>query len=360
MQFQTEISYDIDKSLWDDALLLNPASTAFQFSDFYLPHQLTWQSKPVFITILNPTGKIAGQLSGVIHLTNHWRESNTASRFFNSRFNLDSMLRWEHGPIIHDPDHTSEILDNIFSAIDKIAYQHDLTLAYGTSAPQAEQFPANYFQKNGYTVRPWITYITDLQRNTDEIFQDLNKKTRYDIHKGEKSNLEFEILSDKESLNAYFEIKFAKNTTQKFNRYKELHEHLWDKLFHKGYEKIFLAKDNGKLQAAIINFLFNGNIWQSEVANSTIQNRYSGSFLTWNTIRWSAENNFKTYDLGGANPFPVSEKEKGISLFKSKWVSKKVEYFLFTKVYNTTKLNLSNIFRFRQAYNKIKSVKYSE
>ena len=80
------------------------------------------------------------------------------------------------------------------------------------------------------------------------------------------------------------------------------------------------------------------------VATSS-DNKYAGTFLIWNTIKWASENNYRTYDVGGANPSPISQKEKGINLFKSKWASEQFDYFYCTKIFNKSKLKLSNIIK---------------
>ena len=44
------------------------------------------------------------------------------------------------------------------------------------------------------------------------------------------------------------------------------------------------------------------------------------------------------YDLAGANPNPLTEKEKGILRYKKKWGGKKHEYYIVTKKPGTIKL----------------------
>jgi len=347
MNLRTEISYEIENKIWDDALLLNKASTAYQIADFYQPYKLAYNSKPVLITVSNPSGKIVGQLSGVIHLTDYWLEINMISRLINSKLDLGSTLSWFHGPIIHDIENTDEILSNILLALDKVSIQNNVNLIKGSSPPQMSNMPIDVFKKNGYVIKPWITYITNLQRNVDDIYNALHNKTRYDIRKGEKKGLEFEVVSKKESYELYIDVKYHEK--KKVEKLKKLNKvflnHVWNASEQKGYEKMFLARFEGKPIAAMINVLFNGNVVQVGIGNSPDRNLYGGSFLTWNAIRWSAENNYRTYDVGGANPVPISQKEKGINLFKSKWASEKFDYFLCTKVYNKTKLNISNIIK---------------
>ncbi|MEX0656992.1 MAG: GNAT family N-acetyltransferase [Nitrosopumilaceae archaeon] len=346
MNLKTEISYEIENKIWDDALLLNKASTAYQIADFYQPYRLAFNSKPVFITVSNPSGKIVGQLSGVIHLTDYWLESNIISKSISSKFDLGSTLSWFHGPIIHDAENTDEILSSILLALDKVSIQNNVNLIKGSSPPQMS-LPIDVFKKNGYDIKPWITYITNLQRNMDDVYNTLHNKTRYDIRKGEKKGLDFEVVSKKESYELYIDVKYdEEKKVQKLKKlYKEFLNHAWDISEQKGFEKMFLARFEGKPISAMINVLFNRNVVQVGIGNTSDRDLYGGSFLTWNAIRWSSENNYRTYDVGGANPIPVSQKEKGINLFKSKWASEKFDYFLCTKVFNRTKLNFSKIIK---------------
>ena len=346
MSLKTEISYAIDKTFWDNTLKLNPASTASQMADCYIPHQLTYNSKPVFIIVSDPSGKVVGQLSAVIHITDYGLKTNFISEMVNSKLNLETILRWSHGPIIHDMNNSEEIISEILLAVDKIAMDNNVNVISGTSPPQMPNMPVNVFKNKGYAIKPWITYITNLQRNVDDIYKALHNKTRYDIRKGEKSGLEFEVLSTRESMDYYLNIKYPDKKIQKKvkTKYKKFTDNIWESLFRNEYKKNFVVKYKGNPEAMITNFLFNGNVSQVGVSTST-KNKYAGTFLTWNAIKWAAENNFRTYDVGGANPNSISSKEKGIDLFKSKWASKKVDYFICTKIFNKKKYSISRIIK---------------
>ena len=350
MNFKTEISYNVEKKTWNKMLLSNKASTAYQHSDFFYPYQLAYNSKPVFITCSNSSGKIVGQLSGIIHFTDYWSQSNRISKLFNLKLALDYKLTWFYGPMIYDFENSDEILTSMLSAVDKVAIDNNVNLISGSSPPQISNLSMKIFKKNNYIIKPWITYITNIDRTTDNIYNSLHNKTRYDIRKGEKSGLEFEVVSTKESLDHYIDIKYYEE--KKIKKIKKSNkifvEHAWDTSYQNNLEKMFLVKLEGKPIAAIDAVFYNGTVVQAGVANLSKNNQYAGSFLIWNTIRWSSEHNYRTFDVGGANPTPISQKEQRINSFKSKWASEKIDYFLCTKVFNKTKLNISNIIKHPQ------------
>lgn len=210
MTFLTDIYYKVEKDSWNQILSSNPTSTAYQNSDFFIPYELAYDSKPVFVAISNSSGKIVGQLSGIIHFADYWLEPNVISKFLISKLDLGSRLNWFQGPIIHDMKNSDQILSCILTAIDKIALENNVNLISGTS-PSQPNFSVNIFEKNNYVVKSWISYITNINKNVDEIYNSLHNKTRYDIRKGEKSGLKFEVVSTKESLNCYLDIKYAGN-----------------------------------------------------------------------------------------------------------------------------------------------------
>lgn len=346
MKFKSEITLDVDNKLWNKKLEENEKALASQTAECYHPHKLTYNSKPVYVSVKDSSGNIVGQLSAVIHSTDYGIKSNKVSNIVNSKLNSGNTLRWSHGPVIHDKKNFEEILRSILSAVEIIVKENKVNVISCTTPPRTSNYPIEIFKKFGYSIKPWITYVTDLQKNTEEIYKALHNKTRYDVRKGEKDGLEFEVSSSRESMDIYFDLKY--NDKNQINQIKKENkifaDNIWKTLFQSGLKKNFVVKQNGEPKAFITNFLFNGNVSQVGVSTSS-DSKYAGSFLIWNTIKYAIENNYKTYDVGGANPNPISNKEKGIKLFKSKWASEKFEYYICTKVINKTKYNIAKIIR---------------
>ena len=349
MNFKTEITDTVDSDLWEKTLLNDSNSTAYQLPDFFTPSKEIFNSKPVFILVYDASGKIVGQLSGAIHFSDNWLNSNRFSNSITSKLRLGYSLNWFYGPIIHDQENYAEILTNILTAIDKVAIENNVNLIRGLTPPQKITIPIEIFKKFNYSINPWITYKTDLTKNIDDIFNSLHKHTRYDIRKGENKGLVFEAVNTKTSFDQYADVKFEEKNKveemQKLHSRKLFLNRVWDTSYKNGHQKMFLARYEEKPIATIVNVIFNGNVVQMGVGNSPVRNLYGGSFLAWNTIKWFSEMNYKTYDVGGANPNPTTKKEEGINNFKSKWNSEKLDYFFCTKIFNKTKLNISNIIK---------------
>ena len=115
----------------------------------------------------------------------------------------------------------------------------------------------------------------------------------------------------------------------------------WKLLHSKGFEQLFTARENNENVGGILTLLFQRNMIQHALVNSP-KLELVGTFLTWNTIKWAIENNFKTFDFAGVNPHPETSKEKGIYFYASKFGGELFDYTICTKIVSPTKFKLSS------------------
>lgn len=332
---------------WNENLLRCSYSTSFQTSQWCELYKTSFQSKPFFITIKDESGIIVGQLATLLHKNYNWRNSNL-KKFVGGKMNLGLSLEWERGPIIHNNDLMEEIHKQIFLAIDKICLLNNVSNIRGTS-PTNSNISLFPFRNVDLVKIPWSTYITKL-KNKDELFDSLDKKTRYDIRKSEKSNLEFTIVKEKSDFIDYVKLKLKSTGNIGLKNYPDFFERHWKLLHTNQLEHLFVAKSEGEIVSGILCSTFNRNMIQHGVVTSN-DIPISGTFLTWKAIQWGIENGFSTYDMGGVNPSP-NEKERRIEFFKSKWAGEKDDYLILTKI-----LKKSNygIFKILQDPKKISS-----
>lgn len=337
MNYIIEVSDNVDEKSWNDKLLQNPAATAYQTFNWIKVYEKTIGSKPIFILAKDSKGEIVAQLACVIH-KNSLRNDNVIARTIASKLNLSSVLNWFYGPVIHSTENKDEISTLLLSALDKVGIENNVSMIRGTTCPLGEKIPQSMFLKNGYSSTPWSTYVTNLQQTESQFYDNLDKKTRYDIRKSEKNELEFQIGSDASTINEFIKMKQYSNAKKRKNT-DQLHQ---DFLYKKGYEKVFLVKHKGESIGGILNIMFNGNIVQHGVVNSSKTELLGGTYLTWNAMKWAIQMKFSTYDMGGVNPLPDSEKEKGIAFFKSKWGGEKHEFSYYAKVLKKSKVLISS------------------
>jgi hypothetical protein len=335
MTLKTEIYTEFDHADWDHLLMKSTESTAFQMSKNYDPYKLAFNSKPLYITVEDSKGNILAQLLAVQHYHNGIHSFNNS---IASKINIGSSIFWHHGPIIHDIHMHKEISTLILQKLEHFSKLNNVLIIKGSSTLMPEQSSSVQFKNVDYHNTKWDTWVIDLKKDLDVLYKSLHNKTRYDIRKGEKNNFVFEVATDRTILDEWIEIKHAANKrkNQILKKHEKFNNYLWEILYKPGFEKIYVARLDGKIISGIANKLFNKNVIQHSIINSQ-KNLQSGSFLTWNAMKWSKENNFLAYDMGGANPHPISVKEQGIRHYKSKWGGKEIQYDLYSKVVNKTK-----------------------
>ncbi|MEX0656989.1 MAG: hypothetical protein WD154_05545 [Nitrosopumilaceae archaeon] len=342
MLLKTDVKTEVDNKDWDNLLLKIPSSTAFQMSSNYDPYKMAFDSKPLYVLVEDSSGRILGQLLAIQHFQNLTRDPDSILQSLTSKFKIGSTINWHYGPIIHDDERAKEITANILEALNKYSHENKVLLIKGSSTIISDNEQQNQYLKYGYENTRWDTWVTDLKPELDITYNSLHNKTRYDIRKGEKSGLTFDVINDRSILDEWMKIKYFGNKHKKelIKKYEKFNDYTWEILYKHNYEKMYIARLDGDLISGIANKLFNKNVVQHAVINSHTKLQ-GGSFLTWYTIKWSKENNFITYDMGGANPSPISEKEKGIRHFKSKWNGKKYDFIIATKIFDKNKLKLS-------------------
>lgn len=347
MAFKIYVTNEVNEKDWNYTLLRNDASTTYQTASWQMMFKEVYDSKPIFVTVENSGGEIVGQLAAIIHHNWFWKNTPTFSKFLGNALKLGTELHWFYGPIIHNEEKKSEIITQILQTLDKIAIKNNIIQIRGISPPLDKKPYDDVYKKNNYQSNPWLTYITDLRFDLNSIFNSFDKKTRYDIRKSEKNDLEFEVANKKDSYYEYHELKInaKKSMGIKVKNDKVFSDKHWELLNSSGYEKLLLTRHNGKIVGGILALTFNDNVVQHSVGISPPKNLLSGSFLTWNALRWAKKLNYNTFDMAGVNPLPKTEKEKNIDFFKSKWGGKKYDYFIFTKIFSETKRKASYLLK---------------
>jgi len=344
---KSEISYDINSKEWNNELLKNQASTGYQTSNWQETYKRTYDSKPFFITISRPNGKLLSQLGGIIHKKLFWSNTNLVTSYIGNKLNLRTTLNWFYGPIIHDTDYQQEIISEILLCIDKISKDNKVAIATGISSPLEKPIPNSFFSAVGYRIKPWTTYITNLQQDKEKLYNSLNKKTRYDYRKSQQQELTFEIADTKKSYDEFNDLKInaRKNKGEKIKKNNVFFDAHRELLYKHDYEKLFLVKNSGEVIGGILGIIFNGNVIQHGVGISPSTKLLAGTSMTWNSLQWCIGKKYSTFDMGGANPFPDSSKEKSIDFFKSKWGGEKYSYNLYTKIFDKTKIKISSFIK---------------
>lgn len=274
-------------------------------------------TKMIFLKFVNSKGSIVGQL--LMEERVRFTNNNTKSKFFRNIPGLKKKsFHWTYGPIIFEKNESS----NIYATFsDYLISEKAVPNAW--SHPIYSGDPS--ILKKNFQVIDWGTYLIDLTKPVDELYQNIDKSNgRKNIERSQKRGVEIEQITE-DTLDDYFDL-VLKTRTFSVDKFTEDHErevlHLkWNIFKPLGFTG-FLAKKSGILLGGLVFSYVNGHVIEAGVARSledSTENLYSQDLIKWKIIEWGSKNGMKFFNLAGFNPNPKSEKEKGIQKYKKKW-----------------------------------------
>ena len=173
-------------SKWNERLLETGLGTIFQTEERW--KLLDEISKPILLRFIDSKGSIAGQL--LLDESPRFNNQNTKSKFFKNIPGLKKkVFNWTYGPIIFQHSNSSDI----FSALNDF-------LILEKAVPNAWSHPIYSgdpkVMDKTFQVIDWGTYLIDLTKSTDELYQNIDKNSgRKNIERSEKRGVEIEQIT---------------------------------------------------------------------------------------------------------------------------------------------------------------------
>ena len=195
----------------------------------------------------------------------------------------------------------------------------------------------------GFTCQKELTTVIDLTQDLDEIYQNMNRNTKYCIRKGERDGIIVEKNNNyKQFYEMYISFKEQKGLKSLFEIFGVGKVTLEDM---KNYGTLFTASYNGELLAGGI-YLENKSIIKALLGASkrleVDKNKkrlvgYANRLIEWETIKYAKEKGIKEFDMGGLwseKEAENDEKKKGINSFKLGFGGKIVNHYTYQKIYS--------------------------
>jgi len=298
---------------WNEFILKNEIGTIHNTIE-YAKYSINEGFKPRFVRIIDFTGNII--LQNILYEYEHQSPKlpkiiGKLSRKFDIRY------KWHYGPISNSTD----ALKYFFNYLKK-----EDTKFYGISHPLAK------FENLNVNKLQWATFLIDLKKPKEEIFQNMDKKS---VRKNIERSIEREVKIEKintNNLHEYLEI-FNQNKVDS-DREKSTENQIkefWRILSPVGLSG-FLARKDGICLGGMFFSFFNKYMNEWGVARSNLdyqEKLYSQDLIKWKIIEWGIENKMNWYDLSGFNPSPKNSKEEGILQYKKKWGGEEFEQWIF-------------------------------
>lgn len=330
----------MDSDQWNLQLQQTSYSTFFQTTE-YLDAEKNSEYFPIFILIEDEHQNVVGQLGMHIIKSTVLYSSPFFQKLLKIIPSLTKRGIWVYGPIIHSNDtkQREEILQTIVIAVNSILKKYDLVFVEGYSPPNDLLIDEEYkaaFKKDGYVIKDFVTYITDLDENIEEIWKSVSKKTRGDVNRARRRGIVSKEAQNKDDLKKYLLLhqEWAKTKGLVVSEpLKEL-EKIWNN-HQVGREKIFLAYKNDELISGLRIAVFNGIVYTHFVVSSYSEHtNLGGTLLTWSAIEWAQKTGLRHYDFSGGPKEELesdNEEKNPLLFYKRKWGGKEIPHYNFTK-----------------------------
>lgn len=175
------------------------------------------------------------------------------------------------------------------------------------------------------------TFVLDLTKSEDELFNAMHVKTRYNIRLATRHEVSIQEDSSPKAFEDYLRLTKETTTRQNFLAHDEAyHRHMWKILHPAGIARLWTATHKNETLAAWILFSWHQTLYYPYGASSRLHREVMApNLLLWEIMRWGKRNNYIAFDLWGAlgpNPNP-RDPWYGFHRFKEGYSPKLVEFF---------------------------------
>lgn len=225
--------------------------------------------------------------------------------------------------------------------------------AYKLIRPQCPHSFENEFIKNRFLVSPFQTFLLNLRRPTNEIWNGFKKNARWSIKKGQKLNVDIAETTRWEAWKAFHHLHVDH---AKANGYPakslEFMQGLFEILYLKNMVKLFIATYEGTMVAGMLFLIYQDTmVYYSGASDSKYSRLLANDLLMWHAIQWGKEHNIRTLNLEDTYP-KKSSNLYGIHKFKEKWGGQltKRDFYIDGKLYAFGRSLVLNNKVFQKAY----------
>ncbi len=250
---------------------------------------------------------------------------------------------------------------DLADALEKIAREN--RCAFIKVEPNIESKPEPYIVYPTFlpSPKPLFTkynFVIDLTKPEEELFKDLNQKTRYNVRLAQKKGVRVEERTDDKAFEIYLKLYFETTGRQGYMGHnREYHRKVWRILKEAGVARLLIGFYGKKPLSAWMLLNFNGTLYYPYGGSSVERKEVmANNLVAWEAIRLGKKLNCQKFDMWGAANTPNPSKDDpyyGFHHFKEGYGGKLVEYLgsfdlvlnhtlyiLFTSIDKVTKLKV--------------------
>ncbi len=164
----------------------------------------------------------------------------------------------------------------------------------------------------------------------DALLASFKPKTRYNIRLADRKGVEVTGDTTRNDLNEFYVLLQETAVRDGFSvRGRQYFEDLWDCIIARKLGRLFVARYQGRLLGAAINFILGRQCWYVYGASSSeLRNLMPNYLLQWRMMQWARDEGCEVYDFRGvALDRPDTDPHlAGLRRFKAGFAAEYVEY----------------------------------
>ena len=206
-----------------------------------------------------------------------------------------------NGPAIKCDNHSevNQLVNNFLSEFNQYCLANNIVTSFIRFHPLLNN--QQYFLTQLNTTERNKTVYVDLTKTQDQLFNELNKKTRNLIRKAKKNGVSISISTDEQDLK-----QFTKLYLETMHRNKAQEKYFFPYGYYKNTFKflsshavLFIAKHQGKIISASVFLGYNQFFHYHSGSDFNSLSLAPNNLLIWEAILWSKKNGYKWLHLGG-------------------------------------------------------------
>jgi hypothetical protein len=162
------------------------------------------------------------------------------------------------------------------------------------------------------------TWMLDLRKGKDAIWDNMEKRARNAIRKAEKIGVTVRLAGQPDDLEIYYDLHCKTyHRTGVQPHPKAYFEAIWRDFLPSSHAVVFFAEvDNEIVAAENFGVYKNATVYWSGAASDTGLASQANSLIQWSAIQWMIDHEIDWYDTGEAFPNIKVGKKKGLNDFK--------------------------------------------
>ncbi len=327
---------NLEPGSWAEFVKRHPNGNIFQTPDMYKIFSNTKNYTPVLVAVTF-NGEIVSLLLAVIQ-----SEFSSPIDYLTSRVVIDG------GPLVINND--EELLKITLKKFKEITRKKSIYALFRNYWIWGDKI--NIFNQTGFKYIDHLNITVDLTRSIEEIWSSIHKYRRKEIKKAINKGVIVKLvdLNDRLLLDeSYFILNKLYNKLKIPLPDKSIFDYSIELLGVNNQLKIFGAFLDNQLIGVRYVLCYNKEIfdWYAGSKDDFLP-YHPNDILPWEIFKWGAENNYETFDFGGAGS-PL--KSYGVRDYKMKFGGELVSPGRFISIYNPlVYFLLNNLIKLRKLF----------